>query len=342
MFPVEAYRPVATPPLQHDADGSVLRGVGAAILRFWGHCYGDSVGSGAVGEVTAAAKRALHLLSSRPTAGDAASLQELEQLFGGQDSIRAALSVSTFLHREQQLEQQEEQQRRRHQLFQVAAALPSLPPAAVAACAAGGSSSPETLTDSDTGGSSDNDENLLGGRSPHVRLQHTLQPGLLAGRLAGQICATVQLTKPAHPRLACCLPPDPRLITQKQVLHQGRPESTAAPGERALRPSSRQGPLPLSALPPGKAVVQWQQERQQQTVPGDGRRATGADCGGSAAIGGMDAEGEQGTSTEAAAGGTGSTAPPPMQWSMELGSDEQQQGGDANDEGEAGACGRKR
>jgi hypothetical protein len=88
---------VANPPCQYDADGSVLRGMGARLLAFWHHCYGTDGGGGAVAQLAAEARRTLHHLTAVPLLGDTAPSGWLAHLFKGQCALSAALSVQTFM-----------------------------------------------------------------------------------------------------------------------------------------------------------------------------------------------------------------------------------------------------
>ena len=120
---VPAYKPVANKPTTYDADGSVLRGMGPAIMRYWQHCYGADGCGGAVAALTAAAREALHQLSCVPLvlapaggAGEAgegmgegapegatvplAGCEGLNKLLRDQEALSSAFSVHTFLEQE--------------------------------------------------------------------------------------------------------------------------------------------------------------------------------------------------------------------------------------------------
>jgi hypothetical protein len=133
IFAVPAYKPVANKPTTYDADGSVLRGMGPAIMRYWQHCYGADGCGGAVAALTAAAREALHQLSwvplvlepaaaaaGQPGEGTAegpaeaaaaqgapegeavplAGCQGLNKLFRDQEALSTAISVHAFLEQE--------------------------------------------------------------------------------------------------------------------------------------------------------------------------------------------------------------------------------------------------
>jgi hypothetical protein len=123
IFAVPAYKPVANKPTTYDADGSVLRGMGPAIMRYWQHCYGADGCGGAAAALTAAAREALYQLACVPLvlapageAGEAgegmgegspegatvplAGCEGLNKLLREQEALSTAFSVHTFLEQE--------------------------------------------------------------------------------------------------------------------------------------------------------------------------------------------------------------------------------------------------
>ncbi|KAL4423463.1 hypothetical protein ABPG77_005415 [Micractinium sp. CCAP 211/92] len=102
VFPVPPYRPVANPPAEFDADGSVLRGMAASIEQFWRHCYGADGNGGTVATASAAAQQVLHELCCVPL-DDVAPGEFVDQLFKGRREVASALSVRAFLERQQQV-----------------------------------------------------------------------------------------------------------------------------------------------------------------------------------------------------------------------------------------------
>ncbi|KAL4440042.1 hypothetical protein ABPG75_003043 [Micractinium tetrahymenae] len=101
VFAVPPYRPVANLPTDYDADGSVLRGMAVSIEQFWRHCYGADGSGGAVAAAAAAAQQVLHQLCCIPLDGVAPG-EYCDQLFKGQEAVSSALSVRSFLERQQQ------------------------------------------------------------------------------------------------------------------------------------------------------------------------------------------------------------------------------------------------